>query len=247
MIRTKAIVLNRFPHKENDALVYFYTLDFGKMILSAKGARKQSSKLAAHLEPFNFVELMMIKNKTGFCVGSVISQNSFLNIKKDYNSLYLSGKLLSFFLKHIKEGESDFELFIFLNDFLKSLDQQIDIVKNRSLGELDFLSDVLIFKLLKLLGYSFQVSVCVDCGAEKKLSFLNFNKGGVVCEDCANKEIKNRSFNRNNYLEINEELLLFKNEVKNNNFDFLLNLEVNEKFHNLIKRKIDYLNFGRQI
>lgn len=243
MIRTKAIVLNRTPHKENDALVHFYTLDFGKIILAAKGARKQLSKLAAHMEPLNFVELMMIKNKTGFCVGSVISQNSFLNIKKDYNSLYLSGKILSFFLKHIKEGESDFELFIFLNDFLKSLDQQIDRLEKKSVRELDFLGDVLIFKLLKLLGYSFQTSACVDCGAEEKLSFLNFNKGGVVCVDCVNKEIKDRLFDRNNYLEINEELLLLKNKVNDNNFDFLLNLEINDKFHNLIRRKIKYLSF----
>ena len=131
MIRTKAIILNRLPYKDNDALIFFYTLDFGKLVLSARGARKQGSKLVAHLEPFNFVDLMIIKNKNGLSVGSVISQDSFLNLKNDYNSLFLSGKILNFFNQYVKEGQADFDLFIFLNNFLKMINDSAKLIKNK--------------------------------------------------------------------------------------------------------------------
>ncbi|MCK9438802.1 MAG: DNA repair protein RecO [Patescibacteria group bacterium] len=243
MIRTKAIVLNRFPHKENDALIYFYTLDFGKLVLTARGARKQSSKLVAHLEPFNFVDLMMIKNKNGVSVGSVISQNSFLNLKNDYNSLLLSGKVFSFFNQHVKEGQADFDLFIFLNNFLKTINDSIESVKSKSLKDLDFLGDILKFKLLDLLGYSYQTSRCVECGCDKNLNFISLNRGGVVCDSCTNKETINRSLDKINHLKINKDLLSLKEFVKKNDFSFLLDLKTDKNFQNFIKRKINYLNF----
>lgn len=242
MIKTKAIVLNRFPYKENDALVHFYTLDFGKVVLSARGLLRSSSKLAAHMEPFNFVDLMMIKNRAGFCVGSAISQNSFLNIKSSYSSLYLSGKILSFFSKNIKEGESDFDLFIFLNDFLKTLNEQTKIIEHRDAKELDFLADVLIFKLLKLLGYSYQTDHCLECGTKNNLSTLNFGGGGLLCEGCAYQGQKRGSVRLADCLSVDSNLLKLKNKIKEVEIGLLLGLDRELRLHDLIRKKIKYLN-----
>ena len=41
MIKTKAIVLNRKPYRDYDALVSFYTLDQGYLVLLARGLQKK--------------------------------------------------------------------------------------------------------------------------------------------------------------------------------------------------------------
>lgn len=243
MIRTKAIILNRLPYKDDDALIFFYTLDFGKLVLTARGARKQRSKLAAHLEPFNFVELMMIKNKNGLSVGSVISQDSFLDLKNNYNSLFLSGRVLSFFNQYVKEGQTDFDLFIFLNNFLKEINDSVSLLKDKSLRELDFLADIFKFKLVENLGYSYQMSECLDCGCRDGLDFIDFDRGGVLCANCFKREVLNKSLNRDNCLKVNKDLLLLKNFVKDNDFRHLIDLEINRNLQNFIRKKLNYLNF----
>lgn len=154
MIKTKAIVLNRFDYKETDSMVSFYTLDFGRLNLIARGTKKQNSKLSAHLEPINFVDLMIIKNKNINTVGSAISRNSFLSIKNSYNSLYLSGSFLNFFNKIIRENQEDFNLFVFLNNLLQSIENNILEINKLNKNRLDFLLDIFKFKLIEKLGYS---------------------------------------------------------------------------------------------
>ncbi|PKM91278.1 DNA repair protein RecO [Candidatus Falkowbacteria bacterium HGW-Falkowbacteria-1] len=242
MIRTRAIVLNRVDFRESDSLVSFYTLDFGKITLVARGTKKQASKLVAHLEPFNFVDLMMIKNKNGNSVGSVISKNSFLNIKSDLNSIYISGKLFHFFNNLSREGQQDFDLFFFLNDFLKSINGNGHKIEKFGGDHLDFLVDVFKFKLLSILGYSFHINSCVECGKDKHLDFLNFLKGGVICQACYDKDLLTNGFKKNDYIGLSKELLSAKKALVSSDFDSILDIQLDKSLHNLIKKKILFLN-----
>lgn len=243
MIKTRAIILNRVDCRENDSLVSFFTLDFGKITLLARGTKKQFSKLAAHLEPFNFVDLMMIKNKNGFSVGSVISNDSFLNLKSDFNSIHISGKLFYFFNKLSREGQQDFDLFFFLNDFLKNIDSNKDKIEKFSIEHLDFLLDVFKFKLLSLLGYSFYLDSCVECGARHDLNFLNFLKGGALCQDCYNKIFLTNEFKSSDHFKLNEKLLNSKKNITLCDLKDVISVTPNKSLHSLIKNKISFLNF----
>ena len=60
---TKAIILKREPFWEADTRVVVYSLEKGKLHLIARGTKKISSKLAGHLEPMNFVDLMVVRGK----------------------------------------------------------------------------------------------------------------------------------------------------------------------------------------
>ena len=234
MIRTKAIVINRFDYKENDNLVCFYTLDFGKLLLASRGTKKATSKLVAHLEPFNFVELMIIKNKNGMSVGSVISEDSFVSLKSDYNSIYLAGSFFNFFNKMIKEGQQDFELFFFLNDFLKTINKEFKFIESLNIGQLDFLIDIFKFRLLSSLGCSLNIDNCSVCKSKKDFKFLDFEQGGLVCGRCS---VNTSSSNR---VGIDDKLLELKKSIREIDFTNTLRIEENDKLHNLIKKKIVY-------
>ncbi len=149
MIKTRAIVLSKKDLNDYDALVYFYSLDFGKITLMARGLKKSSAKLAGHLDGINLVELMIIKGRDCDYVGSAISENSFLSIKSNYDKVFLAGKALSFLKELTYPQQPDFNIFLLLKDFLFFLD--------RSINKKSLLSSFYFFKLklLEFLGYDF--------------------------------------------------------------------------------------------
>jgi DNA repair protein RecO len=186
---------------------------------------------------------MMIKNKKGNSVGSVISKNSFLNIKSDLNSVYISGKLFHFFNNLCREEQQDFDLFFFLNDFLKSINANKGKIENLGIKNLDFLVDVFKFKLLSILGYSFHINSCVECGSDKNLVFLNFIKGGVFCQTCHDKDLSTNGFKNDDYFRLSEKLLNTKKALVSSSLEGILDIELDKNLHNLIKKKILFLDF----
>lgn len=63
MLKTKAIVISQKAINEHDCLLSFYTLEFGRTSFLARGLKKPNSKLAAHLDLLNLVDLMIIKGR----------------------------------------------------------------------------------------------------------------------------------------------------------------------------------------
>ena len=239
MIKTKAIVLNRIKFKESDFLVFLYTLDFGKMIITAKGANRSGSKLSAHLEPLNFVDLMIIKNKRGFSIGSSISKKSFVNIKNSYNSVYLAGRALNFFNKAVKDEQQDFDLFVFLKSFLEDLESNHWKIEEKSDEDLNFFLDIFKLKLLALLGYSFNLCSCVDCSSEAELNVLSFDKGGLICQKCVKDSLLN-----NSYIKVSDDLIFLKKLVNKSDFSSLFSLGFNKSLQDLIRKKLCYFSFS---
>ena len=52
-MRTVGIVIKKQNKKESDQLLTVLTKEFGKVVFTAKGVRKESAKLAGHLGLFN--------------------------------------------------------------------------------------------------------------------------------------------------------------------------------------------------
>jgi recombinational DNA repair protein (RecF pathway) len=59
----QAVILDKEPLRETDSRVSFFTEKFGKLVGKAVSTRKATSKLAAHLEPGNFVNLRFVEKK----------------------------------------------------------------------------------------------------------------------------------------------------------------------------------------
>lgn len=190
---SKAIILNRYDWREADRLVSVYTKEYGRLSLLARGARKFSSKLAAHLEPISLSQILIIKGKGFDYVGSALMNESFLGIKRDLNKLYFAGQALSFFKRLVGEGEKDEDLFNYLEKWLLSLDQagsyNREEKESNSLNKEDgrFRLALFYWRVLSFLGYGLSLDSCVSCrqkiiaGNDNK---INFSQGGLLCPNC---------------------------------------------------------------
>ena len=148
--KTQGIILTREPYGEDDSRVFIYTPDFGKLDLIARGTQKLSSKLAAHIEPLNFGEIMAIRGKQYDYLGSAISENIFAGIKSDYDKMAIAGEIVKLINGAIKEKQAEPEIFLLLKDFLNIL----NIDAKPAAFSFDILKLVFILKFLSLLGYA---------------------------------------------------------------------------------------------
>ncbi|MBN2854268.1 DNA repair protein RecO [Patescibacteria group bacterium] len=186
---TKAIILDSRAYRENDVLLSVFTLDFGRLNLVVRGAKKNSSKMIGHLEPLTRAKIMIIKGRGFDYVGGALGENSFQGIREDLNKLFYAGKIISLFSRLVKEGEKDERLFLLLNHYLELIDKDLNF--NKDEGELFFLKFSLSF--LSETGYKPEMGACLKCQAklEKGLNYFDLQAGGVVCGKCVKIELNN--------------------------------------------------------
>ncbi len=116
-LSTPAISLRSRPWRENDALVDVFTLELGKLSLLVRGARRPSSKMAAHLEPLTLLELMVIEGKGIPTAAAASSRNCYPLLKADYDKIAATGWAIGHLNRLMQEGEKDEELFHLITDF----------------------------------------------------------------------------------------------------------------------------------
>ena len=86
-----AIVLDRLANGDLDSRVIFFTKKFGKLVAKAKSARKITSKLSAHLEPGNLIQLRLIE-KNGLQIVDALKMS---RLTMSPQELYLVSELLA--------------------------------------------------------------------------------------------------------------------------------------------------------
>lgn len=153
-IKTKGIILRRERFLEDHSRVFIYTKDFGKIDLIARGTAKPLSKLAAHIEPLNICDLMVVKGKQYDYLGSCVSEQVFYNLKSHLDTSMVAGAIMHITDSLIKESEKDERIFFMLKQFLTILNDTAVISKN----SLSILQTAFVFKLIAMLGYQPQLT-----------------------------------------------------------------------------------------
>jgi len=175
----KAIILNRRALGESDGRVTAYSREAGKLELTVRGMKKPKSKLAAHLEPLNLTNIMVVRGQKHDYVGAAMSENCYPEIKNDLAKLAAAGRALKITGELIKPGLADERIFELLKDYLLTLEA--------SKNGLEVLAPFFVFKLLAELGHQPELFSCLACS--KKISpgknKFDLAKGGLVCDRCA--------------------------------------------------------------
>ncbi|MEI7451995.1 MAG: DNA repair protein RecO [Candidatus Falkowbacteria bacterium] len=174
----KAIILKREPYKEVDSRVFVYTLDRGKLELITRGTQRSGSKLVAHIEPLNLVDIMIISGRTKKYIGSAVARDCQTTIKSDYNKILWAGNAVAVFNTLVREDHPDADLFYLLQEFLAAM-AKADNMEELFAGYFDL-------KLLALLGYRPELNNCLVCN-QKIVSGKNhfvFSRGGLICDKC---------------------------------------------------------------
>ncbi len=155
---TKALVLDAENINELDKLVYLYTEELGKIVAKAKSARKITSKLAAYLEPLNFIRVRLVE-KNGF---QIVDALNFGRITVSPQNLAISR-----FIKEMTvEFQPDKKLWRFIRQSAK---------RNFSYRP-----------LLKIFGFDPDFARCHICDGRHVIYF--FKKDQIFfCRQCSSK------------------------------------------------------------
>lgn len=237
---TKALVLSRQDYRENDSLAVFYSLNYGKLALIARGAKKAGSKLAGHIEPLSLVDLMVISGKGRDYVGGVIAREQYHNLKKDLNALYYAGLGVSWLRRLTEEGEAEPELFYLLSSYLELLDSRRSEVLLKEEGDLLFA--FFAFQLAAVIGYQPQVISCLECRqpAKSGKNYFDLKSGGLVCAACfAGKQRLNQEF-----LTISDNCVKLLRLILDNKLEVSKKIKIDKKSAKEIASLAkDFLNF----
>lgn len=154
---TEAIVLDREDLREADSRIFLYTENFGKIIAKAKSARKITSKLSAHLEPLNLIQVRLVASKDFQVVDS-------LRVDR------LKPEMLSI-LRLVKEISTENYPDQFLWQVLKR--QYLQSSEPKKLAQ----------QILAIAGFDPSLATCHSCQAGKPDNFL-INSTEYLCTPC---------------------------------------------------------------
>jgi len=182
----QSIVLSRRDIKESDQIISFYTLEKGKLEILARGVKKITSKNSAHLEPFSFVDVQIIKGKEINYLGAVQPINYFVNIRKNLQKSLSAGFLVSALNKLVHEGEGDARIFDLTMSWLEFVNSCEDLDINYRL-----LLDCYIVKLLYYMGLDIVESSKIPTGSKEYLETLSNGKWEVISKLEYKKQIHN--------------------------------------------------------
>lgn len=175
-IKAKGIVLKEIYLKESDKIIIVFLKGYGKMSVSAKGARKPNSKLMAGTAIFTYSDFVIYKGKKYFNLIQAENIESFYNIRNDIITLSYASYFVELTEKTILENVSCDEILLLLIKTLNVLS------KNKINPKL--ISVIFEFKFLQLNGYMPEINNCVYCKKHINNKEIYFGNEGLLCSNC---------------------------------------------------------------
>lgn len=179
LIKTRAVILGRSRLGEADRLVTALTRERGRVTAAARGAMRPRSRLAAALEPFSLVELILFIKRDDQLAR--ISQCDIVasrrSLREDLDKIDAASHLASLVRGVSPENHADAALFDGLDAALDQMDSgpfaRIPALMARG-------------RLLGLAGYAPSLVSCVRCRRIPGGTRLFFEAvaGGLLCDDC---------------------------------------------------------------
>lgn len=178
-VTTKAIALRATDYKENDKLVLLYSLEYGKISVYARGIRKGSAKLKFCADQFCFGQYELACTADRFTLKTCEQLESFYSLREDIVTYYAGCTIAECLINYTEEGQSEPQIFV---ETLKAL-QQLCIGSNPLAVTLRFA-----LEFVRLSGFALDFGKCLACGKAEKKLFLDYARGGLVCEDCRSSD-----------------------------------------------------------
>lgn len=180
---TSAVLLRYYDYGESSRLFVFFTRDFGKVKLIAKGARKSKRRHLTTIDLLTFLQIQFKEkeHRELQSLESIKIIEPFSNIRGKLSvistALYFADLIGEFFKEYEKNEKMFDNLVIFLKRFDKGL------IK---------LSDIPVFqlKVLENAGLAPDFTSCVNCErpldkSAKKILYFDNAKGGCICNECS--------------------------------------------------------------
>lgn len=110
MYLTEAVVLKKAESGEANALITFYSKEYGKIRALAQGVKKQEAKLKGHVEPLNQIIAGFVPAKNGERLTQALMENFWSGIRNDFFKFSAACYIVALFDRHCMFGEKDLAL-----------------------------------------------------------------------------------------------------------------------------------------
>lgn len=178
-VKINALMLRGTDYKDNDKMLALYSLEKGLVSACIKGVKKAGAKLKFASQPFCFAEYLLNVNGERATVTGASELESFYNLRLDINAYYLATVIAEYLLKCGGEEPNE-ALFMLAVNSIKQLNFSTE---NKLLTVVLFL-----LKALEIEGYAIKGDACANCSNPAHLgefAYFDFDKGCLLCEDCA--------------------------------------------------------------
>jgi DNA repair protein RecO (recombination protein O) len=177
---TQGFIIKKCPLGDYDLQCTIFTRELGKVTAIAKGAKRITSKLNAHLEPFLIGELMLAHGAVVKRVAAARIVKNYSVIKNDLIKIFAANYFLETIDLLVRAEAVDRELFDLADNFLFLFSSA------ESRAATLILLNKFLFKLLSHLGYQPPIKAV----SQRQL----FNQLHQLAQGIAEKRIKNADF-----------------------------------------------------
>ena len=226
-IRTEGVVLRRRDYGESDRILVIFTQKLGRISGIAKGARKPSSKISGHLEPFSRSTFLVSRGRNLQLITQAETIESYDNLREELSGIGLGSYVVELVDAVTMEEGSNVQLFDLLVTTLRALNDGLDSTVVRHNFELH---------LLELTGFRPEFIICVECGdpITEQDQYLSGELGGVVCPKCIH------GLRRADYRPVSARILKYLRHFQRSKLPDLLALTVSPPVKEGLEEAIGY-------
>lgn len=187
MIKTRAIVLHRFPYSDSSFIVKALTEESGIVSFIVKGGKKKESPFRGALDPLSLSEVVFRQNPNTDL--QFIKEATLLdwrkNLRNDLLSLAKAQVMTEMILRYAPQGVPLQEEFARLEQAISEFEETC----GSSTNEPTYKSNIFAQWLLdtcNMWGYNIDLTTCSRCGKTLDKPAADFfpETGGFVCEHC---------------------------------------------------------------
>ena len=184
MIKTRAIVLHRFPYSDSSFIVKALTEESGIVSFIVKGGKKKESPFRGALDPLALSEVVFRQNPNTDL--QFIKEATLLdwckNLRNDLLSTAKAQVMTEMILRYAPQGVPLQEEFERLEQAIREFDE-VNTDKSRIFAQ--WLLDT-----CDMWGYNLDLTTCSRCGRTLEKPAADFfpETGGFVCQACLGVE-----------------------------------------------------------
>ncbi|MFB6465774.1 DNA repair protein RecO [Cytobacillus sp. Hz8] len=177
--KCEGIVIRTTDYGETNKVVTFYTREWGKIGVMARGAKKPNSRLSAITQPFTYGQFLVQKGSGlgGLQQGELIS--SYRHIREDIFLTAYTSYIVELLDKSTDEKKPNPFLFELIQQTLNYINEGYDP---------EILTHIFEMKILNVLGLYPILDKCAICGRTDGRFAFSFREGGFICDHCFDKD-----------------------------------------------------------
>ncbi|MEB2309773.1 MAG: DNA repair protein RecO [Candidatus Brocadiaceae bacterium] len=184
VFKTAAIALGRTDYSDSSQIITFYTRDYGKVRVLAKGFKRSSGRHSSKAIDFlSHYQIFFIKKEhtSLHTLTEAVLQNHYPPIRNDLDKYYRASCVAELINEFTMENDPSEELFDITTETLFGISMDQDPTVRSLVFEI---------KLLKILGYLPEWKCCVQCKNRiRQTTMVRFSvkEGGALCKECQMK------------------------------------------------------------